>query len=332
MRTSKMTAWIAMAATAVWMLPLTAEDKPAPDLAKLMPASCAWIMSCEVTRTLTEPVTMKVVEQFFKRADVQQGVEGFAQFTGLDPRKNITRFCMGGPQLGTEAIDMIAIEGTFDVDQIKGALGQFLPTPPTPYGEHSVYTIPDEKGGPSNYLAIPNMSLLFFGRESAVKAALDAFDGKAKTAEGRSLAADIQKLDAASLVRIAISDLSKIKGDPNPVQPHLRNLLGSISSAKDGLLVTAQAICDTAESAKDIARICDGLLGFAHLQVDHERNPEAKILLATVGPTSVAQNGTEIKASLNVSRATLERLYARLVDKKGGDPVGGNTEQKPGTE
>ncbi len=318
------------AAVALMTLPLGAQEKAAPDLVKMMPAGSGWVISCEWTRVLTEPVTMKIVEEIFKRPEIHEQLEGFGQMTGLDPRKNITRFCLSGPQVGQEGLDVIAVEGTFDTEYIKGVLGQFLPQGPAPYRTHGIYQVPDEKGGPANYLSIPNKSMLLFGREEAVKEALDVLDGTSKAAAG-ALVADLQKIDPAALVRLGVRELDKIKGDPNPIQPHLKNLIGGVLAVKDGVTVTAKAICDTADAAKEIGRICDGLLAFARLQADHERKPDVKILLKLVSPTTVVQNGTEISASLNVAKTTLEQIYARVINKK-GEPRGGNAEQDPNSQ
>lgn len=323
-------ATISMLAATCSTLPLSAQEAKPSDLVRLMPSQSAWVISIEVARVLNEPVTMRVVEEFFRRADVEQGLEGFAQMTGLDPRKNVTRICLSGNSFGGNALETVAIEGTFDVEYLKGILSQFLPTPPVAHRTHSIYELPDERGGPPNYLAAPTQSLLLFGRETAVKAALDTLDGVANTAS--SLASDMAKMNSQSLVCLGVSSVDKIPGNPNPVQPHLRTLTGSIAATAEGLSLTAQVACDTAEAARDIAKIADALVAFARLQADHERRVDVKELLKLVSPATVSHEGATIKATLAVPQARLEQIYNRLIHQRGLLPRGDGAEQQPGTE
>jgi hypothetical protein len=133
-------------------------------------------------------------------------------------------------------------------------------------------------------------------------------------------------------VRVGFQQVDKIKGDPNPIQPHLRTLTGNIVAAKDGVTVAVNGSCDTADAATDLTKIAVGFLSLAKLQADFERKPDVKMLLKTVAPTLVTSNGSDLHAALNVSQPSLDDLYRRAIDKKDRGPVGGRAEQAPGTE
>lgn len=280
-----------------------------PALLSLIPKDPLMIAGIDVTRAKASPFGQRILAEI---KDEDRNFQQLVESTGFDPRRDLREAVLATDgKTGDNTV--ILARGSFDPPKISAFL-RAKGGAPTVYKGVELWS-DARKANPDGSFAIVDSSLAIFGKDAAVRAAIDRH-----SSSGSALSADLQKRinewsanDAWVITTAPLSEMGVNQDGQNRVMP--AGLAGdAIRSAGAGvrfgadILVSAEALTRSDKDAQALADVFRFVVSMIRLNSD---KPGASEALKVADTLQVAINGATVRVSLTVPEETLENMMQR---------------------
>ena len=279
-----------------------------PTLLRLVPAEARMVAGIDFDRAKNSPFGQKILGEM-KEEDA--GFQKFVSSTGFDPRRDLREVILAATGPARSEAALIAVRGTFD----SAKIGQFL------RAQGAVSTLykgvelwRNTKNEQSNgMVAFPNSSLAFFGKDDAVKAAIDRYQG-APTGMSAEVAGRVNdwsaKNDAWFVSTAALAELGVGKSGQNAILPGgltVDAIREASAGVRFGSIVELTGEVNT-RSAQDATALADVMRFLASMVRMNADKPGMEDALKVVDTLQVSTSGSAMKFSLSVSEDQLQKM------------------------
>lgn len=253
-----------LAVALFWAVPAFPGTVPA----SVVPEGARWIVHLDMERF----VATRLFDLLEKDGKIDIKSRDAERWLKMDPRKDLAGVTVFG--LGPDDSQIVfAVEGRFDKAALLAQIDRHEERAETPYGAFTLYSI-----GKDGYGAFVTDSLIVFSEgRAAVEKALDTAGGKAKTFAATALSASLKEVPAGAFLKGVLPDLSGLGKEigRSKVLEKASGLFFLAQEKNDDLLVRLQVTAASAESAKDMADVVQGLIAMGRLS--EKRDEMAKV-------------------------------------------------------
>jgi hypothetical protein len=212
----------------------------------------------------TSSVMFKMLTEEGGLAAMQRKGDEFLRKLKIDPLKDIQNVTVFGR--GKEDEDaVVAVSGNFDKSYLLGLVKTETTRKEIPYGKHTIYNWDSDEFGA---FATDHLILLS-EKETGIKLALDALEGKAKNILTSPLFARVLNESRSAIIVAAANDLSGLAGERGgPVMlTKMRNAAGSLTEVGEMVTLKIDIGTESAQVAKEIEQAIRGLIAIVNLQI-----------------------------------------------------------------
>lgn len=266
--------------------------------ASLVPESARWVVHLDMETF----VATKLFASVEKGDAFEIKTRDAGRWLKLDPTKDIKGVTLIGFESGAKGHPVVVVNGTFDKARLLTLIDLDEKHTETAYGAYTVYSSGGEGSG-----AFVNDSVIVLSEDrSALERVLDTAGGKSKSYAGTALAAALKDVPAGAFLSGVLPDLSGLGREigPSKVLEKASGLFFTAQEKEDRLLVRLQVTADTAESAKNMYDVVQGLVAMGKLGMDPDSAAKVAGLL----------EGLQIKQDGKVLRIDLERPSREIAD------------------
>jgi hypothetical protein len=210
----------------------------------------------------------------------------------IDIPKDVTGVTIFGLGDGTKDNAVILVAGRFDKPALLARIAQEPEHKEIPYGGTTIYS-----AGSDEFGAFVNDHLIALsGSQAGIEKALDTAASKGKNFVGSELSDALKGVPADAFLSGVMPELGKLgRGLGNSkVLDQASGLFFLAQETKGVLMIRVQLVADTAENAKNIADIAQGLIAMGRMSGGNDRMSQAMALLDGL---QVRQDGKTIKLS-----------------------------------
>ncbi len=285
---------------------LTAAD---PALLSLIPKDPLMIAGVDVTRAKASPFGQRILAEM---KDEDKNFRELVESTGFDPRRDLREAILATDGKTGENTVILA-RGSFDPSKISAFL-RAKGAVPSVYNGVELWA-DGKKANPDGSIAIVDSSLAIFGKDAAVRAAVDR-----RSASGSALSADLQKRiaewsvnDAWIITTAPFGELGVNKDGQNRVMPAgiapnaIRSAGAGVRFGQD-ILVSGEALTRSEQDAQALADVFRFVVSMIRLNAD---KPQASEALKVADSLQLALNGASLRFSLTVPEETLDKMMQR---------------------
>jgi hypothetical protein len=280
-----------------------------PALLSLIPKDPRMIAGVDLNRAKASPFGQRILAEIKEEdRNFQQLVES----TGFDPRRDLREAILATDGKTGENTVILA-SGTFDPSKISAFL-RAKGAAPSIYKGVELWADP-KKANPDGSMAIVDSSLAIFGKDAAVRAAIDrrASSGSALSAELEKRIAEWSANDAWIITTVPFTELGVNKDGQNRVMPAglssdaIRAVGAGVRFGKD-FLVSGEALTRSDKDAQALADVFRFVVSMIRLNSD---KPGASEALKVADTLQLGINGSALRFSLTVPEESLDRMMQR---------------------
>lgn len=280
-----------------------------PALLSLLPKDPLMIAGVDVTRAKASPFGQRILAEM-KEED--SNFRELVESTGFDPRRDL-REAILATDGKTGANTVILARGSFDPSKISAFL-RAKGVAPSIYNGVELWSGP-KKANPDGAIAIVDSSLAIFGKDPAVRAAIDrrSVSGAALTPELQKRVAEWSANDAWVITTAPFTELGVNKDGQNRVMPAglssdaIRSAGAGVRFGPD-ILVSAEALTRSEQDAQALSDVCRFVVSMIRLNSD---KPGAADALKVADTLQVAISGATVRVSLTVPEEMLDKVMQR---------------------
>lgn len=256
--------------------------------ASVVPSEARWIAHLDMERFVATSLfgyleKSGVIE--IKSADINKWLK-------LDIPKDITGVTLFG--LGDEAKTdaVVVLAGKFDKPGLLALIAQNPEHKEIPYAGTTIYSTGDEGYG----AFIDDHMIVLSDSQAGIEKALDTAAGRSKNFSGTPLSSALKAAPGDAFLSGVLPKLSKFSKEigESKMLEQASGLFFLAQEAHDRLLIRVQVTADTAESAKNIADILQGLVALGRMSGDKDKTSQVMALLDGL---QVSQDGKLLKIS-----------------------------------
>jgi len=280
-----------------------------PALLSMIPKDPQVIAGIDFARAKSSPFGQRILAEI---KDEDKGLRELIESTGFDPRRDLREVVMASDGKTGERTVILA-RGTFDQSKINALLS-------TKGGTKSFYKgveiwTDGRSTKPDGCVAIVDSSLAIFGKDLAVKEAIDR-----RSASGSALSADLQRRinewsanDAWFITTASFAEMGINKDGQNRVMPNglssdaIRSASAGVRFAKD-VMVSGEALTRSEQDAQALVDVFRFITSMIRLNAD---KPEASEALKIAETMQVTVSGATVKFSLAVPEEMLDKMMER---------------------
>jgi hypothetical protein len=265
--------------------------------ASVVPEGARWIAHLDMEKF----VASKLYEYLVKDGKFEIKSRDIGRLLKIDVPRDITGVTLFGLGPGDKQI-VFAVAGKFDKAGIISLVESEKDHQKTPYGAYTLYSGDSDEHG-----AFINDNLIVFseGRE-AVEKVLDTAGGKAKNFAGTPLSASLKEVPSGAFLIAVLPDLSGLAKEigPSKVLDKAQGLFILAQEKQDLIQIRLQVTADSAESAKNMADVIQGLIAMTKLGGDQDRTARFASLT----------EGIQVKLDGKTVRVDFERPAREIAD------------------
>ncbi|WP_321477697.1 hypothetical protein [uncultured Paludibaculum sp.] len=275
-------------------------------LLKLVPGDAKMVAGLDCDRAKGSALGQRILSQM---KDEDKGFQNFVESTGFDPRRDLREVLVvsnGDPKSDRT---LVAVTGTFDQSKIsaflrsEGGIQSF-------YGGVEVWKNPKKEDGS---VAILNRSLALFGKDSAVKAAIDK-----QNSGGSALPADLQARvnqwsvnDAWFVSTAAFTQMGVNADGKNKVMPGgipVEAIQAAAAGVRFGsdLQVSAEALTRSDKDAQALVDVFRFVASMVRLNSD---KPNADQLAKILDTMQLSTSGSTMRFSLTIPEEQFDNFF-----------------------
>lgn len=302
MRNGTMTVTLmACAAVACFALPTLAGPPPAERVA----SSAQWAAHVDVEGFLASKVGALVLEQV-KKPEIAAGLIVLKNVSGLDLTKDLKGITLYGIDAGEEN-GAAVIEGTFDREKLLALLRANPSLRETKVGELDAYQWTDEpkgdKPGAERFgLFFSNNLIVVAGSRNMLEQAVAVLQNKQDSMAQVAIPASI-KPSVGSYLFVYLAELPKVPADQKAVELLSKFVSGrfEIGENAGNFFSRLTVLTKDAQTASNLSKMADGVLGFLDLVKDLSENGRPLIpteAASVLKDLKVSASDTAVEASL----------------------------------
>ncbi|MDE3166382.1 MAG: hypothetical protein KGN36_11300 [Acidobacteriota bacterium] len=278
-----------------------------PTLLNLVMPDAKVVAGVNVEQAKGTPFGQWVLNQIqSKDADMQKLVT----LTGFDPRRDVREVLVATNGSAQSKTGLALARGNFDIAKITAAA--------TAAGKDvasetyaGVTILEDAKA--THGIAFLDSTTVVAGDLASVKAAIDRRSGSPSLPAAATVKINqwSNAQDAWGISLVSPSSLAPAQAatpqHPNPMFAAAQNVQQAFGGIKfgDNVVMSAQALCDTAQNATALGDVVKFFINLAQMQA--QQQPQAKALINAV---TVTPNGT----SLNISASLPEDVFIQMLE------------------
>jgi hypothetical protein len=246
--------------------------------ASIIPDGARWVAHLDMEKF----VATKLFEYLDKDGRIQISDRDITRMLKIDFFKDITGLTVFGLDRGRDegrnSGAVFAVAGKFDKKRLLTLLSLDDNHQEIPYGANTIYSM----GENDKFGAFVNDGLIVFSEtREAVEKVLDTAAGKKSNFASSKLSAALKNIPASAFVSGVVEDLAGL-GRTIKQSKFVENAKMTFFLAQekqDNLQVRLQAEADSAENAKNMAEIAQGLIAMFKLNQSEERSAAASSIL-----------------------------------------------------
>lgn len=296
-------AFLALACTAT----LAAAADPA--LLSLVPKDPVMIAGVDVARARSSAFGQRILAEM---KDENKNFSQLVESTGFDPRRDLQEAILATDGKNGDST-VILVRGSFDPSKISAFL-RAKGGAPSVYKGVELWS-DSKKANPDGAFAIVDSSLAIFGKDAAVRAAIDrrAASNPALSAELQKRIAEWSANDAWVITTAPFAELGINKDGQNRVMPMglapdaIRTASAGVRFSTD-ILVSAEALARSDKDAQALADVCRFIVSMLRLNSD---KPGAAEALKVADSLQTSVSGSTVRVSFTVPEDLLDTMMQR---------------------
>ncbi len=280
-----------------------------PALLNMIPKDPQVIAGIDFVRAKSSPFGQRILAEI---KDEDKGLKELIESTGFDPRRDLREVVMASDGKTGERT-VILVRGTFDQSKINALLG-------SQGGAKSIYNGVElwtngKSAKPDGTVAIVDSSLAIFGKDAAVREAIDR-----RSASGSALSADLQRRinewsanDAWFITTASFAEMGINKDGKNRVMPNglssdaIRSASAGVRFSKD-VQVSGEALTRSEQDAQALVDVFKFITSMIRLNSD---KPQASEALKIAESMQVSISGATVKFSLAIPEEMLDKMLEK---------------------
>jgi hypothetical protein len=281
------------------ILPPTASSGPLR--ASLVPPEARWVIHIDVARLAETKVKALFYED--SGSEIGRAVRLMERVGKIDLLRDMSGVTIVG--LGPDDKDaVVAFEGKIDKDYLLALIELDKSPQKIPYGQFTLY-----KWGSHEYgVFVTDKLTLIGGNDRTIRAVLDTWEGKGKSAAETPLLAKFKSASPGAFLVASTPNLSALtKDDEGPA--FLKKAGAAVLQVEEvkGILKLNLVLdTDSAETASNLAKIVDGLIAMESL--GRGRSSRRTNLLTDL---KISREGNVLQATLEMPAEDLSRRLRR---------------------
>jgi hypothetical protein len=291
-----------------------------PRLMNLVMPDATTLAGANIANAGTTPFGQFVLTQVTAAAGAE--LQTFVTATGFDPRHDVSEILAASSANAAHGSGVVMALGNFQVSQIIAALASKAPTLTSQtYGGATLITGAGDKSTFS--LAFLGTTIAIAGDTASVKAAIDRSSGAnsinpalAVQVEALSTSEDAWVVTGSPLASL-IPGLGATSGaGSSPLGSQVGQMLSSIQSSSGGIrfgdavVITGQAVTDSAANAVALANVVQGLVAIASMA--GAQDPQFATVAQILQGVKVTANGATINLAVSIPEAQMETILNSL--------------------
>jgi hypothetical protein len=280
-------AWPALFLAAALFFPLAAAAQNLQTA--LVPAEAKWIIHLDVARLAkTRAKDFLFGDSVGGIGNATRKIERIAKVDFLKDMTGVTILGLGPREDDT----VVAFAGKLDKDYLLALIGLEKSAKEIPYGKHVIYNWDSDMYG----VFVSDRLTLAGGNPETIRLVLDVMEGKRKSAAGAPLLAKLKSAPADAFLTAATENLSSLAGDRDASTFLKKTGAAFLNVTERGDILKLDLVLntDSAETAANLARVADGLIGLQAMRggrpsenafdllKDLKITPEGSVLRATL--------------------------------------------------
>ncbi len=225
----------------------------------------------------------------------------------MDFPKDVTGVTVFGLGDDAKGQTVIAVAGKFDRPGIMGLIAQDQNHKEIPYGDNKIYSAGDNEFG----AFVTDNLVVLADSQAAIEKALDTAASKGRNFTGSTLSASIKEIPAGAFLGGVLPDVPKW-GKELGQSKMLENASGLFFLAQEkneNILLRVQLTADTAENAKNMADIVQGLVALGRMS--GSQDTKMAQVLPLLDGLQVRQDGKVLKLEFERPSKEIADLLSR---------------------
>lgn len=266
----------------------------------IIPQETQWLLHFDMQRFLATQLSRSLLGD--ENNKLSQANRKVSEYFKIDLFKDITGITIFGPEKN-EKMAVVGIRGNFDKEHIMSLLDKARTHKEISYKKHTIHQWRDSQFG-----VFADDHLVIFGRdESTIKSVLDVMTGKKKSIARTTLMSALNEIPDDAFIKAVVNDISSlIKDDAKAVLLKQASMAFFMALEKNGdLKLKLKLTTDSADTAKNIEHVVQGLVSLVKLQQHEGTNPGKKLL----ENLKVLLRGNTLQLELSYPSEELVRMF-----------------------
>jgi hypothetical protein len=269
----------------------------------LIPADAEWVVHLNMEKFKSSKIGDMLIHE--KKGGIKKKAKAFYKQTSIDLLKDVTGFTIYG--LGKKKQQTVmCLKGRFDREYLLGLLEDVDAHKEIAFNTHIIH-----KWNHNEYGLFVGEDLVFLAwNEDAIKAALDAVDGRSENISSSSLKLYADQIPGNAFFAGLVKDISALSGYSSKAVILKKAGSGLITLTEVGENLNARiyATAETPEDAANMEQIIRGLMALAQMQFEESY---AGLNLSEV--IEVSTDSNKVKIELNHSS---EEIFKFITGRK----------------
>lgn len=290
----------------------------APLEPKHLPADTKWVIHVDVDAGRDSKTFETVSDAIFSNPQARDGIDKLEQLTNAKFPNDLNDVTVYGASTDDQA-GVIVIHAKVDRGQMETAVKKNPGYSSVAYGNYNLLTWVDK--GETSYGAFhDDGTIVISKKDSNVKSALDAMDGKGELIKADSVL--VSGIKPKQLLYIGIDDVATLTKDnpnPNPVVESVKHGWITLADDDKNPVLTAQMTTETPESAENLKQKLDGLNAILGMMSGGQNaDPVAKAAAAATASYESKQDKNVVDVKIPMTSEKFADLIAAVQKKRAG--------------